>query len=134
MGRPHDKQSHYPNLKVWKSALLETDTLLGYADYVIAPKRGYLSTPLLCVAEAKRDDFVQGRAQCLGEIAACLWNNRQEGLAKDVFGIVSNGHIWQFYWCVLSGEVYESDLFTTAYLEELLGVLDFVCAECSRNL
>jgi hypothetical protein len=50
--------SRHPRLKVWKAAPLETDTLTGVADYVIAPNRGYLNTPLLCVAEAKRDDFV----------------------------------------------------------------------------
>ena len=85
----------YPNLKVWKSAPLETDTLTGVADYVIAPKRAYLATPLLCVAEAKRDDFVQGRAQCLVEIAACVSQNRADGLDPDVYGIVSNGQVWQ---------------------------------------
>ena len=45
-------------LKVWKAAPLESDTLMGVADYLITPKRVYVETPLLCVAEAKRDDFV----------------------------------------------------------------------------
>src|SRR5207244_1584608 len=43
---------NHPKLKVWKAALLETDTLIGTADYLIAPKRAYVATPLLCVAEA----------------------------------------------------------------------------------
>jgi hypothetical protein len=125
---------NYPNLKVWKAAPLESDTLVGVADYLIAPKRGYLATPLLCVAEAKRDDFVQGRAQCLIEIAACLWNNRQEGIETDIFGIVSNGQVWQFYWRKPSGEIFETELYSTRYLPELLGVLDYVCRICSQNV
>jgi hypothetical protein len=42
---------------------LSTDTLTGKADYVMAPHRAYLETPLLCVAEAKKDDFERGAAQ-----------------------------------------------------------------------
>ena len=87
----------FSNLKVWKSAALETDTLTGIADYVIAPRRAYLATPLLCVAEAKKDDFVQGRAQCLVEIVACVAQNRAGGTNTDIYGIVSSGQVWQFY-------------------------------------
>src|SRR3954452_13565392 len=41
---------NYERLKVWKAVLLETDSLTGVADYVIAPHYVYLATPLLCVA------------------------------------------------------------------------------------
>ena len=116
------------------SAPLETDTLTGVADYVIAPKRAYLATPLLCVAEAKRDDFVQGRAQCLVEIAACVAQNRTDGVETDVFGIVSNGQVWQFYRRETTGAIYESGLYTVNALPELLAALDFVCATCARNV
>jgi hypothetical protein len=125
---------NYERLKVWKAILLETDSLTGVADYLIAPHYVYLTTPLLCVAEAKRDDFVQGRAQCLAEMYACAWNNQQEGYTLAVFGIVSNGQVWQFYQLTPAGEVFESGLFTTERLPELLGVLDFVCAECAKNV
>src|SRR5438128_2050495 len=72
--------SEYPGLKIWKAAALNTDELTGVADYLIAPKRAYMATPLLCVTEAKRDDFERGRAQCLAEMYACVWNNRQENV------------------------------------------------------
>src|SRR5438093_920497 len=81
-------------LKVWKEATLNTDTLTGVADYLIAPKRAYLAAPLLSVAEAKKDDFERGQAQCLAEMVACQWNNRQRGQDLDVYGIVSNGQVW----------------------------------------
>lgn len=125
---------NHPNLKVWKAMPLESDTLVGVSDYLIAPRRAYLALPLLCVAEAKRDDFVQGRAQCLAEMAACRDNNRQEGHDTDVFGVVSNGQVWQFYKLVRAGEVFESRLFSTDYLPDLLGALDFICAECARHV
>jgi hypothetical protein len=125
---------NYDRLKVWKSVLLETDSLTGIADYLIAPQYVYLAMPLLCVAEAKRDDFVQGRAQCLAEMYACAWNNQQEGHSIDIFGIVSNGQVWQFYRLTPAGVVSESELYTTARLPELLGMLDYVCAECAKNV
>jgi hypothetical protein len=125
---------NYPKLKVWKAALLETDTLTGVADYVITPKRAFMATPLLCVAEAKRDDFVQGRAQCVAEMVACQWNNQQKDHLRDVYGIVSNGQGWQFYKLTLGGEVFETELYTNAFMPELLGALDYVCAECARNI
>ena len=58
---------HHNNLKVWKAAPLETDTLKGIADYLITPKHAYIETPLLCVAEAKKDDFVKGAAHRLSQ-------------------------------------------------------------------
>jgi hypothetical protein len=125
---------NYERLKVWKAVLLETDSLTGVADYLIAPHYVYLTTPLLCVAEAKRDDFVQGRAQCLAEMYACAWNNERDGHSVAVFGIVSNGQVWQFYQLPPTGGVLESGLFTIDRLPELLGVLDHVCAECAKNI
>lgn len=82
---------HHPTLRVWKGAPLETDTLVGAADYLIAPFREYLSTPLLYAVEARRDNFEAGEIQCLGEMYACRQRNEAAGLKTDVYGIVSNG-------------------------------------------
>jgi len=124
----------HPGLKVWKSEPLESDTLVGVADYLIAPKRAYVETPLLCVVEAKRDDFEQGRVQCVAELAVCRWNNQQQKLDLDVYGIVSNGQGWVFYKLTREGAVFETGLFTTQDLPKLLGALNHVCAECAKNI
>lgn len=124
----------HKKLKVWKEATLNTDTTTGVADYVIAPKRAYLATPLLCVAEAKKDDFAKGRIQCLAELAACRWSNQQRGLEIDVYGIVSNGQAWQFYKLALTEEIFETDLYGLEDLPGVLGALDHVCAECANNV
>lgn len=121
----------YENLRVWKGALLESDTLTGYADYLIAPDCAYITTPLLCVAEAKRDDFEQGRVQCLIEMIACLQQNRQAGHEIDLLGIVSNGQVWQFYKLTPANCLFETGYYTTEFLPELLGVLAHICDLCS---
>ncbi len=124
----------YPRLKVWKAMPLESGTMTGIADYLIAPNYAYFTTPLLCAVEAKRDDFVQGRVQCLAEMLACQGNNQQGGSASDVFGIVSNGQGWQFHKLTSDGEVFETGLYTMNDLPSLLGALEYVCAECARLL
>ena len=124
----------HPQLKVWKAAAISTDTLTGVADYVMAPHRAYLDTPLLCVAEAKKDDFEQGTAQCLAEMVACQWNNRQANHEIDIFGIVSNGQAWQFYKLTQSGDTFETDLYGIEDLPGVLGALDYVCGECAKNV
>jgi hypothetical protein len=85
-------------LKVWKGAALKSDELNGNVDYLIAENRVYLEAPILCIAEAKKDNFEQGLGQCLVEMQACQWNNRQLANGEiDVIGIVTNGDTWQFY-------------------------------------
>lgn len=121
-------------LKVWKAMPLETDSLTGVTDYLITPAYAYISTPLLCVAEAKRDDFVQGEAQCIAEMVACRWKNQQEGHTADVYGIVSNGQAWQFYRLNQNAEVYVTSTYGTNDLPTLLGALDYVCARCAEAI
>ncbi len=122
----------HPPLKIWKSTLIDTAMLTVVAAYLITPNSAYPTTPLLCAAEAKRDDFVQGRSQCVAEMIACQESNRLDRQAIDVYGIVSNGQDWQFY-RLAAQTVFETEPYTMRHLPELLGILDFVCAECAKN-
>lgn len=124
----------YPKLKVWKGEPLEAGTVGGVADYLIAPRRAYVETPLLCAIEAKRDDFYAGEIQCIAEMAVCQQNNIRDGHETEVHGIVSNGQVWVFYRLTRTPEVFVSGLFTTNDLPKLLGALDHVCAACAANV
>lgn len=124
----------FTHLKIWKGANLETDTVGGYVDYLVAEDRDYLYAPFLCVMEAKKDNFEQGLAQCLVEMAACQWSNHQVGREITVFGIVTNGEGWKFYRLGLTGEVEETDLYSIQNIEAVLGVLRFVFSVCEHNL
>ena len=126
--------SAYSQLKVWKGAALESATLTGFADYLITPDYAFVKAPLLCAAEAKRDDFKQGRAQCVGELAACREKNTAAKYDLDLFGFVSNGQIWQFYKLTTTNEIFETAEYTTLYLPQLLGALDYICAECAKRV
>ena len=124
----------FPRLRAWKGEPLDSETLTGVADLLVAPKRAFVETPLLCAVEAEKDDFEQGRAQCIGEMAAARANNEHDGYRVDVYGAVSNGQTWQFYRLEHSGAVHETGAYTLQYLPELLAELHYVCAACDRNV
>lgn len=121
-------------LKIWKASALESDTLSGEADYLLAENRAYLEAPLLCIVEAKKDDFEQGLAQCLVEMQACQWNDQQMGKMIDIMGIVTNGTTWQFYKLSTSGIVYETLPYSMSDVASILGLLHFVFQQCELNL
>ncbi len=121
-------------LKIWKGAQLEGEIAAGYVDYLVAESRRYLTTPMLCIIEAKKDDFEQGMAQCLVEMQACQWRNRQVNRDIDILGIVTNGTGWQFYKLTTTGEVYESAAYSTGDMAWLLGRLRYVFRLCEENL
>ncbi len=126
--------SDYPTLKVWKEEPLESGSVGGVVDYLIAPRRAYVKTPLLCAIEAKRDNFEAGETQCIAEMAACRQNNLRDGHDTDIHGIVSNGQGWVFYRLTRTPEVLVSGLFTMNDMPVLLGALDYVCAACAANI
>ena len=121
-------------LKIWKGGKIESDVLMGNADYLIAERQDYLDTPFLCIVEAKRDDFEQGLAQCLVEMQACQWQNNQVGRPVDVFGIVTNGQGWVFYKLTLTSEVYETRTYISDDAAQTLGALRYIFQECEKNL
>jgi hypothetical protein len=122
------------HLKIWKGAKLESDVATGFVDYLVAERQRYLSAPMLCIIEAKKDDFEQGLAQCLVEMYACQWNNRKINRSLDVLGIISNGSSWRFYRLIESGEVFESAAYSIGDMELLLGRLRFVFQICEQML
>jgi hypothetical protein len=122
--------NHFEKLKIWKEAKLQSDILQGVADYLIAPQGKIYQSPFLCVVEAKKDDFEQGLAQCLLEMYVCMQNNPPE---IDVFGIVTNSTIWQFYKLDNQQRIFESSAYTITHLNEILGILDWLFEQCSQH-
>jgi hypothetical protein len=124
----------YKRLKIWKGAALESEVTNGNVDYLVAQHKAYLEAPFLCIVEAKKDDFEQGLAQCLVEMQACQWQNRNLGKEIEVLGIVTNGDGWRFYKLTPQGTVYQTLLYGIAHMEEILGLLRYVFQLCEQNL
>jgi len=121
-------------LKIWKGASLESDSTSGEVDYLLTKDRDYLEAPLLCVIEAKKDDFEQGLAQCLVEMQACQWSNQQIECNVDTFGIVSNGSTWEFYKLTTEGIAYGTLPFSIGDIALVLGLLHQIMSLCQSSI
>ena len=120
-------------IKIWKGVALEGDIAQGEADYLITENKGYFDSPLLCVIEAKRDDFYQGLAQCLVEMKTCQYQNQQAHKSFDVFGIVTNGEGWK-YFKLDQKTAYETTLYSISDISTIIGGLRYLFTECKKNL
>ena len=81
-----------------KKAINYDETLNGTPDYLISTRSELgipvVGTPLIILVEAKKNDFDQGWGQCLSELIAAQKIN--EDTDFPVYGIVSDGTLWQF--------------------------------------
>jgi len=124
----------HSRLKMWKAVPIESADTIGIVDYLLAEKRGYLDCPFLCVIEAKKDDFVQGEAQCLVGMQACQWLNQQANQAIAVYGIVSNGDGWLFYQLTQTGKVFKTPFYSLTNLSDVLGLCQQIFSLCAAQI
>lgn len=83
---------------LWIQKPFSADGMLnGTPDYMLSRKsnlgKTILETPLVLVVEAKRNDFEQGWGQCLAELVAA---DRLNSQSRPVYGIVTDGKLWEF--------------------------------------
>jgi hypothetical protein len=92
-------KQYFKNFILWShKSLTYNEQLSGFREYVLA-KRSPLGNvvfdrPYFVIVEAKQDNFENGWAQCMAEIIAAQKLNETPDI--DIFGIVSNGEVWQF--------------------------------------
>lgn len=114
-------------------SLAYDETLTGTPDYFVATKSELggriLGTPLIIVVEAKKNDFEAGWGQCLAELIAAQKINAQNIEAHamfPVYGIVTDGMMWQFGRLV--GDTFTENItpFSLGDLPRLFGAIDAV--------
>lgn len=92
--------SKHHNLPLWSHMrfdVSEEDGLTGIPDYIVAPASDIgtmFEKPVICVSEAKKDNFNEGWAQALAEMIAAQRFNQD--VQTEIFGIVTTGNFWQF--------------------------------------
>jgi len=92
-------KNYVDSFALWSHKSISYDAQLsGTPDYLISTKsalgKTVLGTPIIVVVEAKRNDFVEGWGQCLAELVAIQKINDDD--VKPVYGIVTDGEMWQF--------------------------------------
>lgn len=138
----------YPILKeVWKSykdkfilwshqPLIYDEKLSGIPDYILAKRsplgKVVFDQPYFVVVEAKKDNFQEGWGQCLAEmIAVQKLNHNPE---QTIFGIVSNGEIWEFGKLRLDVFTKNITFYTIQNLEQLFSSVNYIFKQCELQL
>ncbi|MFY7999937.1 MAG: hypothetical protein ACOVSW_15170 [Candidatus Kapaibacteriota bacterium] len=129
-------KAHLKSLRLWSHVpIAAEEPLTGTPDYLIAQASPLgnivLGKPILAAVEAKRENFDEGWAQCTAEMLAIQHINQD---SMRVWGVVTNGELWQFG--ALDGRLLrqEATFYTVRNLDELFGVLSFIMAECARQI
>lgn len=121
---------------LWSHPFIRYDEVLaGTPDYLVSKRsplgKTVLEKPLLLVMEAKKNDFDAGWAQCLAAMVAAQKMNEQP---LCIYGIVTDGKIWQFG--KLMGNHFTCNIrfYTLDDLAALLGALDFIYTQLQTQL
>ncbi len=118
-----------------KKPLTYDDVLSGTPDYFISTRselgKLVVGTPLIMLVEAKKNDFEIGWGQCLAELVAAQKIN--ENMEHPVYGIVSDGTLWQIGHLV--GETFTQNRtsFSVDNLPDLFGAIDSVFKAASTD-
>ncbi len=73
--------------------------LTGNPDGLISKSDNqlYITAPVVVLVEAKKSDLGSGLAQCIAEMEAARLFNEQKGNAiSPIYGVVTDGVLWQF--------------------------------------
>ncbi len=141
-------------LPVWSHVKLNaTKQLRGETDYLLAPEEvgGYeWTTPVVCIGEAKKDDFIGGWGQVGAEMYAAQIVNIQrikEEKGKEfneeieskiqnvtIYGLVSNGKDWEFGKLINKSISINKDAFKCPReLQKVFDTLNWMFCEARKN-
>ena len=114
---------------LWSHESISYDTELnGTPDYLVSTKsalgKTVPGTPILVVVEAKRNDFVTGWGQCLAELVAVQKINNDD--LKPVYGIVTDGTLWQFGKLVEDQFTLSETALTVNELKKVFGAIGYL--------
>ena len=126
-------KNYRSKLTLWSHQILVYDEdLSGIPDYTVT-QRNPLGTilfdkPYFLTVEAKQDKFEEGWGQCLAEMIAVQRLNND--LDNDVYGIVSNGRIWQFGKINSNIFTRNKDLYLIQDLDKLFAAVNYIFQQC----
>jgi hypothetical protein len=116
--------------------LIYDEQLSGVPDYLLAKRsplgKVVFDKPFFVAVEAKKDDFTEGWGQCSAEMVAVQKINETD--KQTIFGIVSNGKIWEFG--KLSDRSFTKNIkiYRLSDLEELFAAINYVFEQCQLQL
>jgi hypothetical protein len=137
-------RSYKQNFLLWShKSFRYDDRLCGVPDYILAKRAAsqipqglplgkiVLDQPYLMIVEAKQDNFDEGWAQCLAAMVAA---QRMNDKPQVIFGIVSNGEIWEFGKLDTSQFTKNSIIYPLQNLSRLFAAVNDVFHQCQLQL
>ena len=127
---------YYQHTSLWVQKSITYDSNLnGTPDYLVSKRsalgKTMLETPIIIVVEAKRNDFEQGWGQCLAELIAVAHMNENK---KLVYGIVTDGKLWEFAQFANNTLTKQMDSYTVSDLPHLLGMTKSIFDQAVNSL
>lgn len=122
---------------LWSHQSLNCDAnLTGIPEYILAKRsplgKFVFDKPYFVLIEAKQDNFDAGWAQCIAEmIAAQRLNEKPE---QEVFGIVSNGGVWQFGKLKFNAFTQNKTFYSTQEIDRLFAAINYIFQQCESLL
>jgi hypothetical protein len=116
--------------------LIYDEQLSGVPDYLLAKRsplgKVVFDKPFFVAVEAKKDDFTEGWGQCSAEMVAVQKINETD--KQTIFGIVSNGKIWEFG--KLSDRSFTKNIkiYRLSDLDELFAAINYVFEQSQLQL
>lgn len=137
----------YPVVKeVWKSfkkhlflwshkSLSQVGKNAGIPDYIVAKRsplgNAVMDLPMLVMIEAKKDDFDEGWGQCVAQMRFAQQLSKGE---YTIYGIVSNGDMWQFAY-LTEDTLTQNNLFATIQdVQGIFNVLYQIFSACQKQI
>ncbi|MGK7878284.1 MAG: hypothetical protein AB4426_34775 [Xenococcaceae cyanobacterium] len=122
---------------LWSHQFLNCDAdLSGFPEYILARRsplgKVVFDSPYFVLVEAKQDNFDAAWAQCLAEMIAAQKLNENPEII--VFGITSNGGIWEF------GKIQDTVFarnrifYTIQDLNRLFAAINYIFQQCESQL
>ncbi|GGA54660.1 hypothetical protein [Okeania sp. KiyG1] len=120
-------KKYYQKYSFWiRKSIYYDEILSGTPDYIFSRRselgKTVLEKPIVIVVEAKKNDFEHGWGQCLAELFASQKIN--DNFFRGVYGIVTDGNLWQFGNLVADNFIKDSGNFTIDNLPIVYGVLE----------
>ncbi|NOQ35534.1 MAG: hypothetical protein GQ569_06515 [Methylococcaceae bacterium] len=100
--------------------------LTGNPDGIISKSDNqlYISSPVTVLVEAKKSDLGSGLAQCIAEMeAARIFNEQENNSIPVVYGVVTDGALWQFLSLTDNIAIIDSYLYSFGDGSQIIGIL-----------
>lgn len=129
-----DRNQH--RFSIYSGMNLDTDEasgLKGECDFVFSLSRvqDFISAPIFCITEAKKQDLEQGTVQCTAQLLGARKLNELEGNMPlaTLYGCSTTGIEWRFLRLTGSTVTLDEDRYLITDLAKLLGVLQQILDE-----